>query len=85
MSGATHTHLDNKITKPIHKYAWLKERAFATPFDTLMTLCFLSILVYLGYLFVDWAFINAVWGVESVALCSEASGACCLLLMRDTD
>ena len=76
MSGATHTHLDNKITKPIHKYAWLKERAFATPFDTLMTLCFLSILVYLGYLFVDWAFINAVWGVESVALCSEASGAC---------
>jgi len=65
-----------RAVKPEVKYAWFKERAFSTPLDTLMTLVFLSVLCYLGYLIVDWAFINAVWTEEDVAMCQEATGAC---------
>lgn len=76
MTTSIPVELNQNTVKNTSKYDWLKERTFSSPFDALMTLCFASILIYLSYLIIDWAFINAVWGIDNVDLCQTATGAC---------
>ncbi|MCG8359762.1 MAG: amino acid ABC transporter permease [Kiloniellales bacterium] len=56
--------------------AWLRDKAFATKTDTVMTAIFLALIVYLVYLMLDWVLFGAVWRAESAHLCPEADGAC---------
>jgi len=76
MSISKPIELTEYAVKPTVKYAWLKEHAFSSPLETLMTILFVGGLSYLAYLIADWAFINAVWSMDNVDLCQEATGAC---------
>ena len=54
----------------------LRNRAFATKTDSLLTVIFLALILYLLYLALDWALFGAVWGADSADLCPKAEGAC---------
>ncbi|MGX9417757.1 amino acid ABC transporter permease [Vibrio sp. WJH972] len=67
---------DIQVKFPKQALAWLKQRAFSTPFDSAVSLLFLSALLYLAYLAINWIFIGSIWRAEDVELCQQASGAC---------
>ena len=54
----------------------LRNRAFATKTDSLLTVIFLALILYIVYLALDWALFGAVWGADSADLCPKAEGAC---------
>ena len=53
----------------------LKERLFATPLDTVITLVCLAVIVRLCVPLVEWALINATWNGTSREAC-KSDGAC---------
>ncbi len=55
---------------------FVKERAFASPRDTVLTIAFAGFSLLLIWLALDWAIFNAIWTKEDADLCRSASGAC---------
>ena len=55
---------------------WLKRRAFGSAFDSVTSVLFVALVLYVAYLVLDWAVIGAVWSAEAVDQCPEARGAC---------
>ncbi|MEM8790195.1 MAG: amino acid ABC transporter permease [Pseudomonadota bacterium] len=55
----------------------LKQRAFATPLDTAITLVVLAIFTWLSWTALDWAVLRAVWRAEDVTLCQQAGAGAC--------
>ncbi|MEP5759407.1 MAG: amino acid ABC transporter permease [Litoreibacter sp.] len=54
-----------------------RRRAFATPLDTVITICVGLLLAWMAWTALDWALFRAVFRKEDVELCREAgSGAC---------
>lgn len=55
----------------------LKRDAFATPFDSIISILVVSLLAYIAWLLIDWAIVRAIWKAEDVSLCTaEGAGAC---------
>lgn len=61
---------------PARVSKFLKRRAFSSPMDTFLTICFIGLMGWIVILALDWAVFGAVWGAEEVADCPEARGAC---------
>ena len=55
---------------------WLKKRAFGSLSDSVMSVVFFALLLYVAYTVLDWAIFSAVWSAEAVDQCPEARGAC---------
>jgi general L-amino acid transport system permease protein len=57
---------------------WMKENLFSSPFNTVLTLLSVGLLVWAVPPAVDWLFINAVWGRQPVEACEavRGKGAC---------
>ena len=56
--------------------AWAHRRLFASWFDTLVTLVFGALVLYVVLAVFDWAFVGAVWEAANAELCRTADGAC---------
>ncbi|WMS40885.1 amino acid ABC transporter permease [Acuticoccus sp. MNP-M23] len=56
--------------------AWARRRLFSNAFDTVITLVFGALVVWLAVVLVDWAFIGAIWNAADAELCRSANGAC---------
>ncbi|MEM9205317.1 MAG: amino acid ABC transporter permease [Pseudomonadota bacterium] len=54
----------------------LKRRAFGSPGDTAISILVFGILASAMWAIINWALIGAVWSVENVDQCPDASGAC---------
>ncbi|MEM7377782.1 MAG: amino acid ABC transporter permease [Pseudomonadota bacterium] len=54
----------------------LRQRAFSTPADTVLSLLVFAGLCWVGYTLLSWAVFNAVWSAEAVGSCRDAAGAC---------
>ncbi|MEM8774038.1 MAG: amino acid ABC transporter permease [Pseudomonadota bacterium] len=55
----------------------LRQRAFSTPFDTVITLLVFTLLAWLGWSAFDWGVLRATGSAENVAACKEdIAGAC---------
>ena len=55
---------------------WFRQRAFGSTLDSVTSVLFFALLLYIAYLALDWAVIGAVWNAEAVDQCPEARGAC---------
>lgn len=53
----------------------LRQRAFATPADTAITVIVCAALAWLAWRLLDWAVLEAVWSADAVEQCG-AGGAC---------
>ncbi|MEM1049247.1 MAG: amino acid ABC transporter permease [Pseudomonadota bacterium] len=73
MTSAPPRPVDNRASAILET---LKTRAFATPFDSVLTILFALLLAWMAATAVNWAFINAVWRAEDVDLCKDSGGAC---------
>ena len=62
---------------PVSRWDTLRKRAFATPFDTVITLLVILFLMWLIWIALDWAVLRAVWRAEDVAQCQEATAGAC--------
>ena len=57
-------------------FAWIRRRLFASWLDTLITLVFGALVLWVLGTVVDWAFVGAVWEAADAELCRTAEGAC---------
>ncbi len=77
--ASTHPDVDtvqapSRLSRLVH---FLQRRAFATPADAVVSIAVFSLLFYMLWLLVDWAFIRAVWSAEAVEQCKvDGAGAC---------
>jgi len=55
---------------------WVKARLFANRFDSLVTVAFTLLGIYLFARLFDWAILNAVWTAEAREACTGSAGAC---------
>lgn len=56
--------------------AWARRRLFASVFDTVVTLVFGALALWIAVAVIDWAFVGAVWEAANAELCRSAEGAC---------
>ena len=49
---------------------------FGNPLNSVISIICISLLVWLVYNVVDWAFVSSIWSAEDEPLCKEAGGAC---------
>ncbi|MEM7776133.1 MAG: amino acid ABC transporter permease [Pseudomonadota bacterium] len=62
---------------PDRLFEQLRRRAFASTFDTVVSIVVFGTLGYLVWLAIDWAVIRAVWSVDDVGQCGQGNtGAC---------
>lgn len=54
----------------------VKKNLFNSGLNSVLTLISAFVLLYLLYLFVDWAFLSSIWTKESVEQCNSTDGAC---------
>ena len=57
-------------------FGWARRRLFATPVDTIVTLCFGAVVVWVALRIVDWTLVSALWSLEDGQTCRDAAGAC---------
>lgn len=55
----------------------VKRRMFHTPSDSVISVIVFGVLLYLGWIILDWAVLRAVWTQENVALCEAANAGAC--------
>jgi len=66
-----------KLESPSQKIVhFLRTRAFHSKIDSVISLCFLAVLIMIVYSLFNWAFFNAIWTEENVGQCQAATGAC---------
>lgn len=54
----------------------LRNNLFGSPLDFIVTLVCATLLVWLLYKVIDWAFLSSIWAKEDEPLCRDATGAC---------
>jgi general L-amino acid transport system permease protein len=54
----------------------IRANLFGNLLDATISIVCISLLVWLVYNIVDWAFVSSIWSAEDEPLCKEASGAC---------
>jgi general L-amino acid transport system permease protein len=57
--------------------AWIRENFFATPLTAFLGVIIAALLLWVGWIIVDWAILRAVWSAPDRELCNvEGAGAC---------
>ncbi|MCW5731535.1 MAG: amino acid ABC transporter permease [Alphaproteobacteria bacterium] len=56
---------------------WIRENLFAGPFNTLLTILTVWLLLATVPAFIDWALLKAVWSAPTASVCREAAGGAC--------
>lgn len=56
--------------------AWAKRRLFSNTLDTMVTLVFGALTLWLAVTLFSWAFVGAVWDADNAEACRGAAGAC---------
>ncbi len=55
---------------------WLRANLFSSPWNTILTLVALLVLLSVVPPILDWVFLEAVWGAVEPGVCKAAEGAC---------
>ena len=56
--------------------AWVRRRLFATPTDTLISLTFSAVVVWVAFVILNWSVFGALWSLDDGQTCRYVSGAC---------
>ncbi|MEM8551751.1 MAG: hypothetical protein AAGF45_05175, partial [Pseudomonadota bacterium] len=56
--------------------AWARRRLFANTLDTIVTLTFGALTLWLAVTLINWAFVGAVWDATNAEACRDSTGAC---------
>ena len=64
---------------------WVRKNLFGSVVDSILTLALGAAIVWIGWHFLDWAVIKAVWNAETAEACRAQPGGACWAFIGEKD
>ena len=64
---------------------WVRKNLFGSVVDSILTLALGATIVWIGWHFLDWAVIKAVWNAETAEACRAQPGGACWAFIGEKD